>query len=238
MTSAMTFLERYHKDGNEFLNHIVRVTGHETRVSFVNVQTKEQSKHWIHTYSPNKSNVFKQVLSARKLMAIIFWRQEGNTDGGNYATWDHNNVRSVLRNSKQIHRAIQNKRRGMLTSGEMLLHDNALPHTAARTRALLEHFNWELFGRHPYSPDLAPSDFHLFACLKKWFGSQRFNNNEDIIEYVKTCLSSQAAGVFGAGIQKLISRCRCLNSGMTTLRSSLSVYVFFVYNILSCCLFC
>jgi hypothetical protein len=24
------FLERYHKDGNEFLNHIVQVTGDET----------------------------------------------------------------------------------------------------------------------------------------------------------------------------------------------------------------
>jgi hypothetical protein len=31
------FLERYHKDGDEFLNHIVRVTGDDTWVSFVNV---------------------------------------------------------------------------------------------------------------------------------------------------------------------------------------------------------
>jgi hypothetical protein len=38
------FLERYHKDGDEFLNHIVRVTGDETLVSFVNVETKELSK--------------------------------------------------------------------------------------------------------------------------------------------------------------------------------------------------
>jgi hypothetical protein len=37
------FLERYHKDDDEFLNHIVRVTGDETWVSFVNVETKEQS---------------------------------------------------------------------------------------------------------------------------------------------------------------------------------------------------
>jgi hypothetical protein len=42
-------LEQYHKDGDEFLNHIVRVTGEETWVSFVNVETKEQSKKWIHT---------------------------------------------------------------------------------------------------------------------------------------------------------------------------------------------
>jgi hypothetical protein len=37
------FLERYHKDGDEFLSHIVRVTGDEIWVSFVNVETKKQS---------------------------------------------------------------------------------------------------------------------------------------------------------------------------------------------------
>jgi hypothetical protein len=35
------FLERYHKDG-EILNHIIQVTGDETWLSFVNVETKEQ----------------------------------------------------------------------------------------------------------------------------------------------------------------------------------------------------
>jgi histone-lysine N-methyltransferase SETMAR len=59
--------------------------------------------------------------------------------------------------------AIQNKRRGMLTYGVVLLHDNAHPHTAAYTQALLEHFNWVVFDHPPYSPDLAPSDYYLLA---------------------------------------------------------------------------
>jgi transposase len=74
---------------------------------------------------------------------------------------------------------------GMLTPGVVLLHDNARPHTAARTRALLEHLNWVLFDHPPYSPDLAPSDYRLFIYLKNWLGSQRFNNNE-LMEAVKT----------------------------------------------------
>jgi hypothetical protein len=41
IASALTFLERYHKDGDEFLNHIVQETGDETCVSFVNIETKE-----------------------------------------------------------------------------------------------------------------------------------------------------------------------------------------------------
>jgi hypothetical protein len=38
------FLKRYHKDGYEFRNHFVRVTDNETWISFVNVETIEQSK--------------------------------------------------------------------------------------------------------------------------------------------------------------------------------------------------
>jgi transposase len=52
------------------------------------------------------------------------------------------------------------------------------PHTAPLTRALLERFNWELFDHPPYSPDLAPSDYHQFTYLKKWLRSQRFCNDE------------------------------------------------------------
>jgi histone-lysine N-methyltransferase SETMAR len=92
----------------------------------------------------------------------------------------HNNVEVYCETLKKLRGAIQNKRRGMLTSCVMLLRDNARPHTstAARTRALLEHFNWELFDHIPYSPDLAPSDYHLFTrtYLKNWLGSQLFNN--------------------------------------------------------------
>jgi hypothetical protein len=70
MASALTS-ERYHKDGDKFLNHIVRVTGDETCVSFVNAETKKQSKQWMHTSSPNKPKKFKQT-SARNLIATGF----------------------------------------------------------------------------------------------------------------------------------------------------------------------
>jgi hypothetical protein len=61
MASTLTFLEKYHKDGDEILSHIVRVTGDETWVSFVNAETKEQTKWWMHTHSPNYLKKFKQT---------------------------------------------------------------------------------------------------------------------------------------------------------------------------------
>ncbi|KAG8265530.1 hypothetical protein J6590_092851 [Homalodisca vitripennis] len=32
----------------------------------------------------------------------------------------------------------------------------------------------------PYSPDLAPSDFHLFPYMKRWLASQRFASDEQL----------------------------------------------------------
>jgi transposase len=87
----------------------------------------------------------------------------------------------------------------MLIPHVVHLHDNALPHTAASTRALLEHFNWELFDHTPYSPDLASSDYYLFTYLKNWLRSRCFSTNEELMEGVKTCLSSQAEDFFDTG---------------------------------------
>jgi hypothetical protein len=43
----------------------------------VNVETKQLSKQWMHTHSPNKLKKFKQTLSARKLMVNVFWDRKG-----------------------------------------------------------------------------------------------------------------------------------------------------------------
>jgi transposase len=117
---------------------------------------------------------------------------------------------------KKLRRAISNKRRRILTSGVVTLHDNALPQTTARTRALLEHFIWELFDHPPYSPDLAPSDYHPFTrtYLKNWLESQRFSNNE-LMECVKTWLSSRVANFFDTRIQNLLPDARASVPSLT-----------------------
>jgi hypothetical protein len=58
------FLQLYHKNCYEIFSQIVRVTGDETCVSFVNVENKEQSKQWVHTLSPNKLSAY----STRELL--------------------------------------------------------------------------------------------------------------------------------------------------------------------------
>jgi len=62
--------------------------------------------------------------------------------------------------------AIRSKRRGKLSKEILLLHDNARPHTAAHTLETLKQLKWEAMGHPAYSPNLVPSDIHLFGPLK------------------------------------------------------------------------
>jgi histone-lysine N-methyltransferase SETMAR len=73
----------------------------------------------------------------------------------------------------------------------------------------------EITTDHPaHSPDLAPSDFHLFLHLKKHLAGQKFYEDEEVKNEVTTCLCAQAAEFYDIGIQKLVPRLnKCLDKG-------------------------
>jgi hypothetical protein len=97
-------------------------------------------------------------------------------------TRDHNNAWNVLWNIKgNCLGPSEQKNLRVLTSCAALLHENALPHTAACIWALLDHSSLELFDRSLYSPDLTASDFLLFSYLKNWLRPQHFSNNDELM---------------------------------------------------------
>jgi len=74
----------------------------------------------------------------------------------------------------------------MLSKKVLLHHDNARPHTAAATVGTVQ----PGFEHHhaPYSPDLAPSDYHIFRPLKEALRGRRFNSDEEVKAAVHTWL--------------------------------------------------
>jgi len=115
---------------------------------------------------------------------------------------------------KKLRHAIQNKRCGMLSATILLLQDNAQPHSAAQTQDLVTSFKWEQMDHHLYSPDLVPSDYHLFLHLKKFLGSKLFDNDDDLKDAAQKWLTSQVATFYEEGIQKLVPHYeKCLNNG-------------------------
>jgi len=95
----------------------------------------------------------------------------------------------------------------MLTKGVRLLHDNARPHLARNTKALLDKFGWDILPHPLYSPDLALSDYHLFTNLKKHVGGKKLNSDEEVKTVVMEYLEKEIdGGFYNAGMQKLPDR--------------------------------
>ena len=168
---------------------------------------------WRHTSSPTKMK-FKQTTSTRKITCTVFWYRKGVLLVDFLPQGSTINAGVCCDTLQKLCCAIQNERRGMLSQGVVMIYDNACPHTAAAMQNLITTFGWEQFDHSPYSPDLAPSDFHLFLHLKSFLAGRRFHDDSEVKEAITTCFASQAASLYDEGIQKLV-QCyeKCLNNG-------------------------
>ncbi|GBL99130.1 hypothetical protein AVEN_64125-1 [Araneus ventricosus] len=74
------------------------------------------------------------------------------------------------------------------------------------TQQLIESFVWEQMIHTSYRLDLEPSNFLLFLHLKRLLSDQHFDDDEEVKDVLTSWLTSQAATLYDAGIQNLISR--------------------------------
>uniref|UniRef100_A0A8R1HZE0 Histone-lysine N-methyltransferase n=1 Tax=Caenorhabditis japonica TaxID=281687 RepID=A0A8R1HZE0_CAEJA len=84
-----------------------------------------------------------------------------------------------------------------------LLHDNARPHVAKATQATLQELIYDTVPHPPYSPDIAPSDYHLFRPLKIFLKEKRFAKYEDLKMAVFDFFDSTSAAFWKKGIDDL-----------------------------------
>ncbi|UYV77720.1 hypothetical protein LAZ67_15002046, partial [Cordylochernes scorpioides] len=166
MEAARAFLEMHRRDGDQLFSRIV--TGDESWVHHSTPETKRQSMVW---KKPEKSapKKAKVTISAGKVMAIVFW------DCKDVLLVEYLPPNTTVNASRYCEVLTKlSKRPGLLSRKVLLLHDNARPHAARTTQTLLENIKWEIFTHPPYSPDLAPGDFHLFPALKLHLEGKHF----------------------------------------------------------------
>ena len=98
---------------------------------------------------------------------------------------------------------------GKLPRGVLFLHDNAPAHWALATQKKLACLGFQCLDHPPYSPDLAPSDYHLFPGLKKTIESLPF-----FVRRGGRCCRGDLVGrttfliFFFSGLQKLEQRAK------------------------------
>jgi hypothetical protein len=97
---------------------------------------------------------------------------------------------------RRISKKKKSKRRQLLSTGVLLQHHNARPHTARSTVATIQDLSCECLPHPPYLPDLAASDFQVFGPLKEAMGGKSFRSDEEMQKAVHEWLHSQAKDFF------------------------------------------
>jgi hypothetical protein len=79
-----------------------------------------------------------------------------------------------------VHKAIWKKSPGKLSKIIILLHAITQPGMADLTKVTLATVGWEIMNYPPHSPNMAPSDFNLFAPMKVHLGGQKFQTDDEL----------------------------------------------------------
>jgi len=69
----------------------------------------------------------------------------------------------------------------------------------------LETLNWEMLLHPAYSPDLAPSDYHLFSSIGHALTERHFDSYEDVRKWLEW-FASKDEEIFWCGTHKLPER--------------------------------
>ena len=108
----------------------------------------------------------------------------------------------------RLKRAIAEKRPEYTTRHKAIIfhHDNARPHVTIPVKNYLKNSGWEVLPHPPYSPDLAPSDYHLFRSMQNALTGIRFTSEQDIKNWLDSFLAAKSVQFFWDGIHKFPER--------------------------------
>jgi hypothetical protein len=125
---------------------------------------------------------FKKQTAAGNIMASVLGESEGNLsveflESGATFNWERN-VQTLMKLKQEVRWVRPDRKINPVLL--LLLQDKARPHTSLRTAEGIETVEWSLLPHGPYSPDLAPSDFHLFGPLKDALRGRRFAKYDEL----------------------------------------------------------
>ena len=154
---------------------------------------------WHHLHSPSKKKA-KTVPSAAKVMGIVFWDAEGLILAEFLEPGQTVTAARYVQTLHKLHCALRDKHP---ERNIIILHDNTRPLAARLTSEAITKMGWEVLPHTSYSPDMAPSDYHLFGFVKDQLHRQRYETTEAIQKTVRQCLRMAGTEFYRRGIFKL-----------------------------------
>ena len=179
----------------------------ETWLYHYDPETKQQSMEWWYSGSPHPKK-FRVQKSAGKVLISIFWDEDGILLSDYLPKGQTINVQYYSSLLVQMKDILKEKLRGKVTEWVLFLHDNASAHRALATQKKLSYLGFQCLHHPPFSPDLAPSDYHLFPGLKKQLKGRQFSSNAEIIAAAETWLDGQPSEFFFRVLENLEQRAK------------------------------
>ncbi|UYV71485.1 SETMAR [Cordylochernes scorpioides] len=147
----------------------------------------------------------KPNIHGKKLMLCIWWDQLGVIY---YELLQPNKTITGERYQQQLmrlSRALKIKRSLYAKRHDKVIyqHDNARPHVAKVVKETLEALQWDVLPHPPYSPDIAPSDYHMFCSMTHGLAEQHFTSYEEAKNWVDVWIASKDEEFFRHGIRML-----------------------------------
>ncbi|XP_025163373.1 histone-lysine N-methyltransferase SETMAR-like [Harpegnathos saltator] len=107
----------------------------------------------------------------------------------------------------RLYLAIQKKRPELVNRKGVVYHaDNARPHTSLTIRQKLRELGWEVLMHPPYSPDLVPSDCHLFRSVQNSLNGVKLVSKEACENHVSQFFDQKPQKFYSDGIMVLLEK--------------------------------
>lgn len=146
----------------------------------------------------------KPELTARKVLLCIWWDWKGII---HYELLPYGQTLNSDLYCQQLERlklAIDQKRPELAKGSCVMFHqNNARQYMSIVTRQKLQELGWEVLLHPPYSPDLAPSDYHVFLALQNFFSDKRLASREDCENRLSEFFDSRDQDFYERGIMEL-----------------------------------
>lgn len=185
-----------------FLHRIV--TGDEKWILFDN---PKRQKSWVDPGQPSTSTA-KPNRFGKKAMLCVWWDSDGIIYYELLKPGETVNAERYQQQMTDLYDAVAAKRPKYADHHHslILLHDNAPAHSCLDVRNYVHSLGWELLPHAAYSPDLAPSDYHLFLSMSSALAEQHFNSFDEIKIWLAEWFESKDRSFYWRGIHKLQER--------------------------------
>lgn len=186
-----------------FLKRVI--TGDEKWITYDN---RKRKRSWIRDGEPSQAFA-KPGLTPKKVMLCVWWDWKGIVHHELLPVGQTIDSQLYCEQLERLRQAIERKRPELNNrKGVVFHHDNARPHTSLMTRQKLRELGWEVLMHPPYSPDIAPSDYHLFRSLQNSLNGIKLVSKEACENHLIQFFNQKPQKFFTDGIMALPEKWR------------------------------